>query len=186
MEANLTEQALATAMKKLLSQMPLSKISVKDLTDECHINRKTYYYHFKDKYDLIHWIFLDEFYRRLDYDEIHTIWDFLEPLSIYFYENKTYYKSVFEYKGQNNFTSFFREIIEPLLKEHFENIFAKNEFYGLYADYATAGFVLVFERWLRDYDYIEPEAFLRIMKNAVVALANHVLDEEQILDSEDD
>ncbi len=181
MEANLTEKALAKTMKHLLSQKPLCKISIKDITSECQINRKTYYYHFRDKYELVNWIFLDEFYNYLDYNNISNVWDFLEPLSVYFYENKKYYRNAFAYKGQNSFSSFFAELIEPPLKQHFEEVFAQNEFYGLYADYVSFGIVLVFERWLKDHDYIEPEKFVEIMKNAVFGLAEKVLSEKEDL-----
>lgn len=179
LDATVTEVALAGAMKDLLSRMPLSKISVKDLADYCHINRKTYYYHFKDKYDLIQWIFMEEFYKQLNFNELSTLWDFLEPLSTYFYENKAYYVHVFAEKGQNSFSDFFSELVQPLLKEHFEEVFSKNEFHAFYADYATAGFVLIFEHWLRDYEEISPETFIKIMKNAVYGLAEYVLSYDQ-------
>ena len=54
---SITKEALATALKKLLEQQPLSKISVKHITDYCNISRNTFYYHFKDKYELINWMF---------------------------------------------------------------------------------------------------------------------------------
>ena len=53
----ITKEALANALKNLLKQKSLSKISVKDITDYCNISRNTFYYHFKDKYELINWIF---------------------------------------------------------------------------------------------------------------------------------
>ena len=42
------KEALATALKKLLEKQPLSKISVKYITDYCNISRNTFYYHFQD------------------------------------------------------------------------------------------------------------------------------------------
>lgn len=35
----------------------LSKITVQELTAECGLNRQTFYYHFKDIYDLLHWTY---------------------------------------------------------------------------------------------------------------------------------
>ncbi|MGL4283076.1 hypothetical protein [Eubacterium aggregans] len=37
-----------------------------DLAECCGVNRKTFYYHFKDIYDLIDWIFLGEVQEALD------------------------------------------------------------------------------------------------------------------------
>ena len=48
-----TEKALAESLKKLLAKKTLEKITVKDITDDCGVNRQTFYYHFHDVYDLV-------------------------------------------------------------------------------------------------------------------------------------
>ncbi len=58
-----TKQALAEALKQLLEKKTLDKITVSDLTDLCGVNRQTFYYHFKDIYDLLEWIYKEEFTR---------------------------------------------------------------------------------------------------------------------------
>lgn len=55
-----TKRALAASLKKLLERQTLSKITVKDIVDNCGVNRQTFYYHFHDVYDLMEWIFDDE------------------------------------------------------------------------------------------------------------------------------
>ena len=54
--SNATKQAFADALRKLLEQKPFAKISVSHICEECGMNRKSFYYHFKDKYDLVNWI----------------------------------------------------------------------------------------------------------------------------------
>ncbi len=44
-------------MKKLMLQKPLDKIRVTEICREAEIERPTFYYHFRDKYDLVAWIF---------------------------------------------------------------------------------------------------------------------------------
>lgn len=53
-----TKRALADALKKNLMVKPLDKITISDLTNECGVNRQTFYYHFKDIYDLIEWMYM--------------------------------------------------------------------------------------------------------------------------------
>ena len=53
-----TKQALAASLKKLLEIKNLDDITVKELVEDCEVNRQTFYYHFQDIYDLLHW-FLD-------------------------------------------------------------------------------------------------------------------------------
>ena len=58
--SEITKKALATSLKKLLSKKELSKITISNITDDCGVNRQTFYYHFKDVYDLLEWIYLNE------------------------------------------------------------------------------------------------------------------------------
>ena len=51
--SQVTKRALAASLIKLLSQKPLDKVTVKDIIEDCGVNRQTFYYHFKDKYDLM-------------------------------------------------------------------------------------------------------------------------------------
>ncbi len=51
-----TKRALEASLKKLLLQKPLNKITINDITEDCGVNRMTFYYHFKDIYDLVDWI----------------------------------------------------------------------------------------------------------------------------------
>lgn len=46
--ANFTKQAIKSSFMKLLNQQPLNKISVRDIVEDCGINRNSFYYHFHD------------------------------------------------------------------------------------------------------------------------------------------
>lgn len=52
-----TKRALADSLKKLLTKRSLDKITVKDIVEDCGVNRQTFYYHFHDIYDLMEWTF---------------------------------------------------------------------------------------------------------------------------------
>lgn len=53
--SQVTKRALEASLKNLLLKKPLSKITINDITEDCGINRMTFYYHFKDIYDLVEW-----------------------------------------------------------------------------------------------------------------------------------
>ena len=55
MSSKLTKRALEQSLKGLLQTKPLSKITISDITEDCGISRMTFYYHFKDIYDLVEW-----------------------------------------------------------------------------------------------------------------------------------
>lgn len=48
-----TKQQLASALKTLMAQKPMDKITIADLTGICRIRRQSFYYHFEDIYDLL-------------------------------------------------------------------------------------------------------------------------------------
>ncbi len=46
--ANFTKKAIQGSFWKLLTERPLSRITVKDIVADCGINRNTFYYYFED------------------------------------------------------------------------------------------------------------------------------------------
>ena len=50
------KEAIADAAKKLLIEKRVSRLTVKDIVDECGITRQAFYYHFEDIPALIRWI----------------------------------------------------------------------------------------------------------------------------------
>ena len=50
-----TKIMLAETLLSLLEKKPISKITVSEIVNLCDINRKTFYYHFQDVYDLLEW-----------------------------------------------------------------------------------------------------------------------------------
>ena len=51
-----TKLALANSLKNLLQKKFLEDITVKELVEDCQVNRQTFYYHFQDIYDLLRWL----------------------------------------------------------------------------------------------------------------------------------
>lgn len=113
-DSNITKKALAGVMKDLMCKMPFSKISVSDICEVCGMNRKSFYYHFKDKYDLINWIFYTEFFETACSGPFENGWDFIQSICDYFYENHTFYRKAFEITGQNSFRDYFQDRMRSL------------------------------------------------------------------------
>lgn len=71
----LTKRAIQESFKKLLSTQPLDKITVKNITDDCGVNRNTFYYHYSDIYQLLEEIFLAEAQKSVDEMVIGQSWE---------------------------------------------------------------------------------------------------------------
>jgi probable dihydroxyacetone kinase regulator len=59
-ESLITKRAIADSLKLLTKEKSFDKISVKDISEKCGINRQTFYYHFVDKFALLEWIYQTE------------------------------------------------------------------------------------------------------------------------------
>ena len=72
--SQVTKRALEASLKNLLLQKPLSKITINDIAEDCGINRMTFYYHFKDIYDLIEWSCEEDASRALAGKKTYDTW----------------------------------------------------------------------------------------------------------------
>lgn len=71
-----TKEALALALEEILLSKSLNKITINDITSSCGVNRQTFYYHFKDIYDLLEWTMnrnVKEFKEDLELEDVDTI-----------------------------------------------------------------------------------------------------------------
>lgn len=94
--AETTKKALAASLKKLLSEKPLDKITVIDITEDCEVNRQTFYYHFKDIYDLVEWIYTSEATKALGGKKTYDTWQQgLLQIFEYVLLNKEFVKSTY-------------------------------------------------------------------------------------------
>ncbi len=69
-----TKYAMASALKGLMAQKPLEKITIREITDLCGIKRQNFYYHFEDIYDLMRWMFQEEAVPLLKEREGALLW----------------------------------------------------------------------------------------------------------------
>lgn len=102
-EAIITRRAISEAFRELISEMPLSKISIGDICDRCDINRKSFYYHYRDKYDLANSCFDTDFPYLAKAPSKEDDEKTLLLLCRYLYTNKAQYRRLFENEGQNSF-----------------------------------------------------------------------------------
>lgn len=176
-DSNITKRALAQALKELMARQPLEKISVGAICAACDMNRKSFYYHFKDKYDLVEWIFESEFVALLKDVDPADKWAFLGTLCDYFYRERTFYIRALEVQGQNAFRDYFREFfyqsIEPFLSLK-EESGLREDVAAFYSHFVSDAVLLAIIRWLTEGARLPPEEFVRLMQEASELLGHHI------------
>ena len=113
-----TKRALEASLKKLLLEKPLNKITINDITEDCGVNRMTFYYHFKDIYDLVDWILVEDAAKALEGRQSFETWTeaFLDILH-QIQENKVLVLNVYRSVGREQVEQYLYKIVDPLLHE---------------------------------------------------------------------
>ncbi len=174
-DSQITKKALAESMKRLMEVSPMKKISISDIVEGCDMKRQSFYYHFKDKYDLVNWIYYTEFIVTIK-DATTSESQILEEICKYFYENKTFYKNAFEVTGQNSFSEYFTEILHPILTFYLNEIFKNGRNLEFYATFYADSIRVSISRWLIEGAKIPPEQFVTLLRNAIEGVAGYLTD----------
>lgn len=147
----LTKQLIAQTLKKLMINMNLDKITVQDIVKACELNRKTFYYHFKDKQDLVCWIFDTEFAALTDLNQDNSVFD---ELVEHLYNNRDFYVSALSSDVQNNLNEHFFKIIFDSNMIKIKEVLGTNELaadeINLIANFFSNGIVASITQWARD------------------------------------
>ena len=114
--SNVTKRALEQSLKNLLLKKPLTKITIGDITEDCGINRMTFYYHFKDIYDLVEWACLEDARRALDEKKTYDTWQ-QGLLQIFeaVQENKPFILNVYRCVHREQVEKYLQPLVDQLL-----------------------------------------------------------------------
>lgn len=176
-DSQITKQALAASMKELMSEIPMNKINIGDIVGRCNMNRQSFYYHFKDKYDLVNWIYYTEFVVNIKDNLSISSWDLLENMCEFFYENKVFYTNAFKITGQNSFSEYFIEVIHPILLAYLNGIFKNNKNNDFYATFFADGIRVSISRWLLEGARIPPKEFVDLIKSAMAGAQKKIVND---------
>ena len=177
-DSNITKNALAVSMKKLMEKKPFSKISVGDICEDCGMNRKSFYYHFRDKYDLVNWIFYVDFIERMDWSSCRNEWDMLESLCSHFYRERLFYQNALQVEGQNSFREYFCGMLRPVLMLLTQNLVEEGRKKEFYIAFLCEGVLGELVYWLREGSKITPEEFVEDLHDISLGLARKIIADE--------
>ena len=150
---NTTKNALEASLKKLLLHKPIDKITINDLTADCGISRMSFYYHFKDIYDLVEWVCVEDGKRALQGKKTYDTWQ--EGMCQIFeavLENKPFiqnvYRSVSREKIENYLYKLTYSMIADVVEEKCVGIELRAEDKTFIAEFYKYGFVGIMLDWI--------------------------------------
>lgn len=186
-DSNITKRALASSLKELMETMPFEKINVGDICEKCDMNRKSFYYHFKDKYDLVNWIFDTECVPlMLEAEAVDSPADryrLLAPCAEYLYNNRDFYRKALKIQGQNAFSDHMREFMLPTLKARLSTMFEEDAIDDFTLNFFSDAVLSSMQRWLGEKDCMRWDEFLKKMYTIIYRGAHIVY--EKLPETED-
>ena len=98
---NRTKQLFADTLQDMVRTVSFEKVRVNELCRRCGADRQTFYYHFRDKYDLAAWIFIRDYEASLSdtngYYTIEHAAGILERIR----SREVFYRKAFSDRSQN-------------------------------------------------------------------------------------
>lgn len=166
--SQLTKRALIESFVKLLNQMSLDKIKVKDITNDCGVNRNTFYYHFKDIYALLDELFRQEAKKVVEENIKYGSWQegFLQSTK-FARENKKAIYHIYNSMNREQLEWYLYEVTDNLMlgfvEQQAEEMNVSEEdkrFIANFYKYALVGLAL---EWIRKGMKGEPEVVIHKM-----------------------
>ena len=153
--SQVTKHAIESSFKKLLSHKTLDKITISDITDDCGINRMTFYYHFKDIYDLIEWICVEDAKQALGDKKTYDTWQegCLQIFEVVL-ENKQFFLNVYRSISREQVEIYLYKLVYSLLidvvEEKAKGMSIRQEDKEFIANFYKYAFVGLMLDWVRN------------------------------------
>lgn len=175
-----TKKAIAYTFKDLLKEKPFNKITVNDISNQCNINRQTFYYHFQDIPDLVEWICIDDVDHLIKKKEEYETWEdkFLIVFKIML-EEKIIVENIYHSVSREVLRTNLYRLVYPII---YDEITKKSKGKGLREEdkkfitnfYKYAFVSIVFE-WIDKDMYENPEMIVLKVSHLVTGTIDHAV-----------
>lgn len=141
---------------------PLNKITISDITSDCGISRMTFYYHFRDIYDLLEWTCSEDAYKALEENSTYENWQqgFLQVFEL-LKENKLFITNVYNCVHQEQVVKYVKPLVDRLVlgivNEEAEGMSVSEENRKFIARLYSYVFIGLALDWMKDDMQEEPQ-----------------------------
>ena len=170
--SDITKRALEASLKKMLLKKPVNKITINDLTEECGVNRATFYYHFKDIYDLIEWSCEEDSRKAAKGNTTYDTWEqgFLNIFHAV-EENKPFILNVYRHVSQEQIIQYLYRVVYKLIinvvEECAQGMSVREDDKKFIADFYKYAFVGMMLDWIRQDMKPSPEKMISRLSNLI-------------------
>lgn len=163
--SDITKRALEKSLKNMMLKKPVNKITINDIAEDCGVNRATFYYHFKDIYDLIEWSCEEDSRKAADGNTTYDTWEqgFLNIFHIV-EENKPFILNVYRHVSQEQIIQYLYRVVYGLIinvvEECAQGMDVRQDDKRFIADFYKYAFVGMMLDWIRQDMKPSPEKMI--------------------------
>ena len=162
------KREICAALKRLMAQKPLNKITVAEIMQPCGMARQHFYYHFEDIYDAVRWMFDQEAVTLLRQHEGVMLWqDGLLQLFQYLQENRAVCLCALHSISREHLKRFFQTDVHVIIQSTIQRIVmelnyqASDEEVDLLTKFYVGALASMIEDWLLGDIRETPEELIR-------------------------
>lgn len=170
-----TKELLAESFLELAREKRIDKITITGITENCGLSQPTFYNHFRDKYDLIVWIYIHgagSIMSKIG-KEGYAWRDTLSDGARYFAANRDFFINALKHTGgQDSFLRYLQKVNTELMvtevRKKLMTEYIPDEIYGMIQVYVY-GTVHHMLEWLLDDAKKPPEQVAAVWENSLPA-----------------
>ena len=172
------KEQMAQSLKRLMAKKSLQKITIQEIADDCGINRYTFYYHFKDIYDLVEWSCQEDAAKALAGKKTYETWQQgFEQIFEAVLANKPFimnvYRSVSREQVENYLYKLTYDLLEGVVEEQAAGMCVRPEDKAFIANVYKYAFVGLMLDWIKHDMKGEPKEIIdrldRVIHGSVAA-----------------
>ena len=165
---DLTKNMFADTLVEMLKEMPLDKVRVRKLCERCGTTSPTFYYYFRDKYELVVWVFLQDVSDAYNGVKSGSGKKGMDQVISHVKERKTFYQKAFTDQSQNSLGEYIQAFIiryfmEAMLHSTGES---PTEDQILMIKYHIYGIMGMFREWLFEQDLSFEKKYMQLFDRA--------------------
>lgn len=165
------KELLAESLLELAQSMPVEKITVRAIVENCGVGRQTFYNHFPDKYELINWFYSSNLDRIIEENVKTELWrTVIIKALVFIYNKKKFFGNAISEEGQISFFKSYFEHTKNAYIKHIKNHYGEEELTeDLLFDiqFNCYGAVTMVKNWLLNNMDVSPEILGTRIANAM-------------------
>ena len=122
-----TKRRLAQALKELMAEKPIKKITIQDIVERGHMTRQSFYYHFQDIYEVIELICQYELIDQIAYRQEESFSHWLEHLMALIEENRWFYRKMLQEMEWDRVANHLKPAVEAQIRRLVGNMLTESE-----------------------------------------------------------